>query len=208
MVATHPDYRYDSRLCPSCGFWLPVGAFVATDISVARTPLCIPCRQERRDAYKLANRWVVKARTTRRDHGKKLGIPVPILEHHYGWVLDRMARDLEHAYGGDCPGCGQPFAQMPNGLQDLTVDVMNRNGAPVWGVNTRALCQTDNRRKGTASIEKQALIELAYRIRRGDPAVARLFTLDPLPPAQRRPTGTRLPDPPIDQLWLDLDGAS
>lgn len=192
-----------SRLCPRCGFWLPGDSFRSRDISREHwSEPCIPCEQEQRDARKLANRWVEKARVTRRGHAKRLGIPVATLEHHYGWELPRMARDLEHAYAGDCPGCGTPFASMPNGMQDLTVDVIDRGGAPVWGVNTRPLCQTDNRRKGITSTAKRAAIELAYRIRRGNPDAPRLFDIEPIAPVER-PGRTPLPPVRVDQLSLN-----
>jgi len=193
-----------SRLCPGCGFWLPTLAFSGADIS-ARTGgndrLCYPCRQERRDAIKFANRWVEKARATRRAHAKKLDISVPVLEHDYGWELARMACELEHAYGGNCPECGQAFVEMPNGIQDLTVDVIDRDAAPVWGVNTRPLCQTDNRRKGIATPAKRAAIALAYRIRRGQPAAARLFDMEPITPVVE-PGRTPRPLLAVEQLPL------
>jgi hypothetical protein len=189
-----------SCLCPSCGYWLPADAFTPRRYISGAEP-CIPCQQETRDARKLANRWVVKARTTRRSHARRLGISVPTLEHDYGWELVRIAGELEHAYAGNCPGCGQAFAEMPNGIQDLTVDVIDRDAAPVWGVNTRPLCQTDNRRKGITTTAKRAAIELAYRVRRGQPAAARLFEMDRVIP-RVRPEPTPRPMPQTDQLPL------
>jgi hypothetical protein len=112
-----------------------------------------------------------------------------------------MASELEHAYAGNCPGCGQAFAAMPNGIQDLTVDVIDRAAAPVWGVNTRPLCQTDNRRKGVTTTATRAAIELAYCIRRGEPAAARLFDVEPATPAVRVEPGPR-PSVPSAQLPL------
>jgi len=189
MVAPAPIQL--NHLCPGCGYWLPADAFPPGDISLGWNPVCYPCAQERRDARKLANRWIVKARTTRRSHARRLGIAVAELEHHYGWDLERMAAELEHAYGGNCPDCGQPFAGMPNGIQDMTVDVIDRSAPPVWGVNTRPLCQTDNRRKGIATTAKLAAIRLAYRIRRGEPAAMRLFDLPPVPVPARVEPGPR-----------------
>jgi len=167
------------RLCPRCGHYLPADAFreSARDISRASAgvAVCIPCEQDIRDLRKAADRWRVKAKTTRRSHAKRLRITGDVLRDSYGWDLEPMARDMEHAYEGMCPGCHQSFKVMPNGIQDLTLDIIDRSAPPIYGSNTRFLCQTCNRSKGAATMRKHNAIQLAYAIRRGEPMVPRLF---------------------------------
>jgi hypothetical protein len=165
------------QLCPKCGHWLPGDAFTTRGCDASRPRLvCIPCIDDQNDARKRADRWRIKARSTRRSHAKKIGLPTEILERDYGWVLDVMARDMEHAWQGHC-ACGFEYMRSTSGYGEMSVDIIDRDAPPVWGHNTRLICQTCNRRKGIASVAKRSAIELAYRIRlHGEPAAPPLFS--------------------------------
>lgn len=112
-----------------------------------------------------------------------------------------MGRDMEHAYAGRCCDCDNAFATMPNGIADLTLDIADRRVVPIYGTNTRFVCMTCNRRKSIIGPEKWGAIMLAYRIRTGDPAAARLFVPpDPLPSPPRPPTPDQAPAGPSGQM--------
>jgi hypothetical protein len=74
---------------------------------------------------------------------------------------------MEHAYASVCCYCEKPFAEMPNGIQDITLDIHDRNALPEYKTNTRIICPSCNRLKGTLDPDEWAAVQLAYRIRAG-----------------------------------------
>jgi hypothetical protein len=123
----------------------------AVDASTAarkrRASICFGCQQNRRDQEKQTNRLRTKMRDNRRRHASRLKISVDLLEEQYGWNLDRMEHDAEHAYRNGCPYCTKPFREMEHGYSDLTVDVVNPGEPPHWATNIRFVCMTCNREK-------------------------------------------------------------
>jgi hypothetical protein len=165
------------RRCTRCYHELPEAAFRRQAMNATtprsrldasrrdRRTICIPCEQEMRDARKQENRWRRKAQDTRRGHAAKLGIPAHVLANTYGWTDERLARDMQ---GHDlCCYCELPFSEMPNGMADITVDIHDRDQVPEYKTNTRIICITCNRLKGTLSPADFAAVQLAYRIRAG-----------------------------------------
>jgi hypothetical protein len=72
----------------------------------------------------------------------------------YGWNVAEMAHDIEHAFKNGCPECRELFGTMPNGLADVTLDIVDPKQPPYYGVNTRWFCMTCNRIKGQMSSEQ------------------------------------------------------
>jgi hypothetical protein len=68
---------------------------------------------------------------------------------------------------------------MPNGIQDITLDIHDRDALPEYKTNTRIICQTCNRLKGMLNPPEWSAVQLAYRIRAG----AAIGLID-LPPEQ------------------------
>jgi hypothetical protein len=125
----------------------------------------MPCEQEIRDARKQENRWRRKAQDTRRGHAAKLHIPATVLADTYGWTDDRLARDMQNTEL--CCYCEHRFSDMPNGMADITIDIHDRDAVPEYKTNTRIICVTCNRLKGTLSPADFGAVQLAYRIRAG-----------------------------------------
>jgi hypothetical protein len=83
----------------------------------------------------------------------------------YGWTDERLVRDMQHAEW--CCYCEKAFSEMPNGMQDITVDIHDRDALPEYKTNTRIICQTCNRLKGMVTPADWAAVQLAWRIRSG-----------------------------------------
>ena len=111
-------------------------------------PICIGCELTARTQKTRANRWLQKARDTRRHHANRLGRTVEDLTRFYGWHLMRMAHEAQHVYKNGCQECGLGLEDMGHGLSDLTLDIFDPTGLPTYGANTRWICITCNRAKG------------------------------------------------------------
>lgn len=111
--------------------------------------ICKGCEQAARDARKktVTGRWREKISSTIRRHATRLGYSAQALRDTYGWTIDRMSRDAEHAYRGSCLYCGALFETMVHGPTDLTLDIVNREEPPYYTTNTRWVCVTCNRQK-------------------------------------------------------------
>lgn len=116
-----------------------------------REPKCRACAQERSDAIKQVNRFRIKATSTLRAHARSLGLSVDELRNEFRWSVDQIAHDAERAWGNGCPDCRKPFTVIASGLGDLTLDVIDPQGKPYYGLNTRWICMTCNRHKHTTS---------------------------------------------------------
>lgn len=118
--------------------------------------VCNACLLTARTEAKLVNRFIAKAKNTFKHHAKAFmevrkdrpaWITAPAeLADRFLWDVARIAHDMEHAWQNGCE-CGQKFQEMPNGLHDLTVDIINPADPPYWGLNTRFICTTCNRKK-------------------------------------------------------------
>lgn len=122
--------------------------------------ICIGCEQGKRDARKSdeSGRIRQKAKDTIARHARKLsptlGISPSEFGRRFGWIIDHVAHDLKHAYDNGCPDCRHPFKQMPKGLSEMTVDILDPGKPPDWGINTRICCGTCNRAKAVLSPEQ------------------------------------------------------
>jgi hypothetical protein len=118
-----------------------------------KTCRCIGCRLTRRTRAKNeGQRFIVKARNAIKTHSErflKSGIIASATElaDRFGWKHDRMAHDIEHAVKNGCPYCCRPFAEMANGLADVTLDIVDPAQSPYYATNTRWCCMTCNRAK-------------------------------------------------------------
>jgi hypothetical protein len=118
---------------------------------------CRLCRQTRKDKAKSENRIRDKATSVIRREGMRLARPDrrggPIIQAPgdlvaiYGWTTDKVERLLRHAFEGECIGCDQSYAEMPHGLNDLTVDIRDPHAPPWLETNVQPLCATCNKTK-------------------------------------------------------------
>jgi hypothetical protein len=138
--------------------------FAVVDKSTTRRrPKCVACEQTRRDEIKRKNRWRHKACGTLRRHAKKYGMKPVDFAKAYDWNINRMAHEAEYFYGNGCQECGRKFSEMGNGLWDITLDIYDKRNPPVYGTNTRWICQTDNREKGTTPPELWGIKRMCWR---------------------------------------------
>jgi hypothetical protein len=89
-----------------------------------------------------------------------------VLRDQFGWEPDRMARDAEESYAGKCDfvdTCGRPYTGMGHGTQDIQLDVIDPTAEPFYGMNTRWICGTCNRRKGATPPHLWRPISIQYR---------------------------------------------
>jgi hypothetical protein len=153
------------KRCNACGVSYDV-AFFRRDHSAANTSaarslrgVCIGCEQTKRDASKGGTRdgrWLVKIRDVIRRHATRLRLSIETLEQEYGWRFDRMLHEAQHAYANGCAYCGKPFRDMGHGLNDLSLDIRDRDEAPYYVTNVEWACQTCNRSKSTMSAAEWA----------------------------------------------------
>lgn len=108
---------------------------------------CIACELTTRTQEKIRDRWRSKANDTISRHAKRLGITRHRLITEFGWHPDLIAHDLEHAYSNSCCYCDGGYAEMPNGLADLTIDVIDPGAPPYYRTNAQPCCATCNREK-------------------------------------------------------------
>lgn len=142
--------------------------------SVRRKLRCKECDQSRRDTAKSANRYLVKARGAFNRHAVKF-ISAGIirtreeLREKYGWKIEDMAHDMEHAFANSCIQCRRLFSSMPNGLQSIVIDILWPKQPPYYRVNCRWICQTCNSGKRdmdpTDYARHQQFREVAARLR-------------------------------------------
>lgn len=128
--------------------------------SCRRKLRCIGCRLTRRTREKVeGGRSLVKARSAVLTHGRRFmlkGITAVDLVKRFGWRIQIMAQDIDKAVTDICPYCRRPFSEMPNGLADITLDVVDQNKDPYYGINTKWSCMTCNRAKAKSTPEQWA----------------------------------------------------
>jgi hypothetical protein len=116
----------------------------------------------------LLGRFREKAKKTRERHAKGRGVTASQMEKLYGWEIDRMAHDMEHAFKNGCPYCEIPFSSM-GGLHSLTVDILNRDLLPHWNVNKTLCCSTCNAEKQGKTPEQWAEHLICWKRWHNDP---------------------------------------
>ena len=151
------------KRCTRCGGTFDAEAFfrrnrtlVANAYATTR-PVCIGCEQTSRDDRKLEDRWRQKARDTLNRHADRfiergLASSRPDFAERFGWDIDRMAHEAEHAYGNGCTYCGHGYLSMGHGFADITLDIVDREAPPYYATNTTWCCSTCNRDKGRTPI--------------------------------------------------------
>lgn len=117
-----------------------------------RMAVCIGCELTARTRRKQENRPLEKARRTLHHHADKYVLAGSATSRddfarRYGWKLEQMAHDIEHAMGNGCPYCWQAFAEMEHGLADCTLDIVNPGQLPYYRTNIRWCCKTCNTEK-------------------------------------------------------------
>lgn len=132
------------------------------DTRITRRPRCIVCEQEARDAVKERDRWKIKARDTLRRHARKYKLSPAEFGTRYAWTVERIAHDLKHAFENTCCYCWKPYAEMPVGIANATIDIFDRGMEPFYS-NTRCCCPTCNTEKGRMTPEQWARRLLVYR---------------------------------------------
>jgi hypothetical protein len=121
---------------------------------------CIRCEQNRRDATKKANRWLIKARDTLARHTRRYNekhdtrLTAAQFSKRFFWVPARIAHDMKHAHENTCMYCWQPYEEMPSGLAAVTVDIRDRSGDPFYHTNVGICCNTCNTEKGRMTPEQ------------------------------------------------------
>jgi hypothetical protein len=142
-------------------------------------PVCMGCEQTQRDSRKQQSngRWAVKIRDTIRRHAARLNLTVTQLQQEFGWTVDRMMHEAQHAYANGCSYCGASFAAMGHGLHDLTLDIVNPQDPPYYITNTRWVCQTCNRQKSKTSAKDWSAKRAAWDVWRRLPKLPRQLKL-------------------------------
>lgn len=118
----------------------------------SRETICKGCQISARTNSKRSNRSREKARRTLRHHAEKyikLGHAASRenFAKKFGWNLDQMAHDINHAYSNGCSYCHEPYSKMGNGLSDLTLDIRYPDLLPYYETNTCWACATCNQLK-------------------------------------------------------------
>jgi hypothetical protein len=125
---------------------------------------CIPCQQTRSDLRKRLRRSIRKAHSTISNHAKNYALTKRDFERKYGWNADRVAHDIDHAYENTCCYCQIPYVDMPHGLADVTIDIIDPAKEPFYSTNTRPCCGTCNRAKNKMNPEDWAKRLLGWRL--------------------------------------------
>jgi len=140
-----------TRTCTLCGFVAEgdeIELWFQRTSTRARMPTCNGCRQTDGDTVKRSNRFLAKARSTLKRHAAKYGRTIEDFVVRFGWTVKQLAHDLEFQYGNGCSYCHGNYAKMGHGLQDITVDIVDRTKDPYYGTNVKLCCATCNKAKG------------------------------------------------------------
>lgn len=127
---------------------------------IVRHLVCIGCQQEKRDAAKQDNRWLIKARDTLGRHARKYNakhetkFTAKEFSRKFFWVPERIAHDLKHASENTCSYCWRPYTEMPAGIAAVTLDIRDRSAEPFYHINVAVCCNTCNTEKGQMSPEQ------------------------------------------------------
>jgi hypothetical protein len=161
----------ERKPCRRCGFHAHIQAFFRQNrttspighVYVAKHAVCIGCELSARNDPTPQARALRKARNTIQHHAAKWEMRAPDFAKAFGWDPERMAHDFLHASENTCVYCWFPYADMGHGLDDLTIDILDREKDPRYRTNVRVCCRTCNMEKATMAPElwDQRLIEWA-----------------------------------------------
>jgi hypothetical protein len=153
--------------CSRCGYDADISAFYRVNqkasILALRKTVCIGCELSARNDPTPEARALRKARNSIQHHAEKFSMRAPDFAKQFGWDPERMAHDFLHANENTCVYCWFPYADMGHGLDDLTIDILDRNKEPRYRTNVRICCRTCNMEKATLPTEiwDRRLIEWA-----------------------------------------------
>jgi hypothetical protein len=108
---------------------------------------CIGCELTDRNDPTPEERARRKASNTISLHAEKYGMKPIDFAKRYGWVVQRMIYDILHGLENTCCYCWDRYDRMGHGLDDITVDIVDRDREPYYSINVRWCCQTCNREK-------------------------------------------------------------
>jgi len=160
--------------CKKCGYiddedFFPVGFSRVKNLKRIHH-VCLACVQEEKDREKSPQRSKPKARAILYSHCQKYNrrygtsyTPMGFASK-FGWSLDQIVHDIEHAFSNWCSYCGSAYSKMSHGLADVTLDIINPD-EPWYYSNTRFCCATCNKRKGELSPEKWGKFLASYKRR-------------------------------------------
>lgn len=172
----YPEVQYlDGRQkkCKRCGetycgkeidVVFSISKFVKTRLYKSYQNRCAHCRQDEDQARKDYQPWLRKATSTLKRHAKKEGLLPDEFKDKYGWNPEILACRMEQAYQNGCGECNYLYSTMTEGLGALTIDIWDRN-LPPYIENTRLMCTTCNKEKGTRTPEEWAIYKATRRRR-------------------------------------------
>ena len=126
--------------------------------------VCIGCVQSSRDSKKRINRIRAKARNAIRSHAARLRISKDDLTQRFGWTIDRVEHLIRHAWENTCVYCFTKLQDLPHGLSDVTLDIIDPGRDPHLETNTVICCSTCNKEKQRTPPDKWAEKLRAWRI--------------------------------------------
>jgi hypothetical protein len=101
-----------------------------------------------------------KAKDCIRSHATKAGLSIDNFCLTYRWSIKQLAKDFADALYGKCPYGHEQFSTL---LYDLTIDIMNPNEPPDYGLNTRIVCRRCNCEKGGKTLAEYARWKARFR---------------------------------------------
>jgi hypothetical protein len=128
------------------------------------------------------------------------------LEHGMGWTIEAMLSSFDDFMLGKCTGgCGR-FA-IDLALSEVSIDVIDRDLPPVWGVNTQFMCVKDNSKKNKKT-HAQRIAEAMAELRRPMPGPPPIMWRADNPTSTRRRVDVahvRAGDAPDGLVWASDD---
>jgi hypothetical protein len=186
----NPLTSEQTRVCSRCygeydiSFFRSEGQRAASAVAASnRRAICVGCELTARTEAKVHDRPFEKAKRTIESHAVKyvkqgLAANKGDFVRRYRWDAKRMAYEIQHAHENTCAYCWQPYAEMEHGLADVTLDIVNPQEPPWYGLNTQWCCQTCNREKQRLSPEdwtKRRICWDAWHSNQTSPVHPRLF---------------------------------
>lgn len=166
--------------CQTCGRLLPDLCFNPKgrtgNGTISRRADCVACEQRRRDEYKAAHRFEIRARNVLTSHmrrERKAGLHAARTLDEYtilaGLSVEQLASEMAAVWEhGRCPGiCGVAWRDMPNGLSDMTIHRPDRDRM-LSPTNYVILCRTENVGTGTRDARAQQVRDGYYRCLMGE----------------------------------------
>ena len=126
--------------------------------------ICIGCVQTSRDGKKVGNRFRAKARNAIRSHATRLKISPKEMTRKFGWTIDRIEHLIRHAWDNTCVYCFKTLQDLPHGLADVTIDIVDPRRDPHLETNTAICCATCNKEKQRTPPDKWAEKLRSWRI--------------------------------------------